>query len=811
MARRPDRRTVNRPLAAYAGLALWTAAACAGTIRGTVTDAQSGKAVAGAAVSIPALGRSTVSDSAGAFGFDTLPPGGCNLRFFRAGYDSLIVNDVYVSGDAQKRCDAELSPRAVAVDRMVVRGTSFRRPPDMTSSAKVITADELLRAPGALSDVQRVVTELPSVTSGGDNTNEIVVRGGTPGENLFLLDNIEIPNPNHFAQEGTGGGVISLVNSLLVKGLTFNAGAPPAQYGGKASSVLDVKMRDGNSNVVLGGVDLGVAGAGVHVEGPLFLKQANFMFSATKSYLDFVAHSFFNNQAAAVPEYWGLEARVAHNTGDHKIYADALYGDNGITIDSSDVRYGTRGSTITSGGYVYAGGATWEQFVSKMLSTSVTLSATGNTFDRLEHTAADTFFKSNSFAREQECKAQAAFEFDNANRLTVGAFVKRTDFGGDAQSGPDTLKRYDGAADTTGAVVTDAATGAPVAWRQSVSGRDVGYKYGGFVSGILRPTARIRVVPGVRLDAFSVTGGLYLSPRLGAAWAILPELEATCAFGVQYQDPDYSALAASSFNKKLSAKKAETAVAGLEYEFGSWGIKCVGEGFYKRYTGMPVDSALLRTRATAADTFVPSVDLLSIGQGRSYGIELFAQKKLTKEFSWSAAYSLSKSENMDPRPGHEGRWYRADFDFTNSLTLTGGWKKELLEYGWYKSLRGHLWFQILSPVMPVADRNEFSAKWRYLGPRPHTSPVYDSITYHRWYVDNAAPLNSDVYGEYHTLDLRWERRFGFGFLQMMYYFDLQNVYDRKNVWTRLYTDGRPEPGSVYQLSFFPAGGIIIGF
>jgi hypothetical protein len=203
--------------------------------------------------------------------------------------------------------------------------------------------------------------------------------------------------------------------------------------------------------------------------------------------------------------------------------------------------------------------------------------------------------------------------------------------------------------------------------------------------------------------------------------------------------------------------------------------------------------------------------LLPLGSGRSYGLELFAEKKLTNEFSWSAAYSLSKSEMRDPRPGHEGQWYRGDYDFVNALTLTGGWKKELLPYSWYRSLRNRLWFKIMSPVMPVADRNEISAKWRYLGPRPHPSMSYDSVTYHRWYVNTDEALNADVYGIYHKLDIRWERRFGFGFLQMIYYFDLQNVYGRKNIWTKIYTDGHKTPTEVYQLMFFPAGGIIIGF
>jgi Carboxypeptidase regulatory-like domain/TonB dependent receptor/TonB-dependent Receptor Plug Domain len=790
----------------------------AGSIRGTVTSAQSGKTIGGVTVTIARMNRAAVTDSSGGFLFDSVAPGSYNLEFTKPAFESRTVNDIYVSGDAEKRLEVELAPGAKELDKMIVVGAMYHKPPDMVSSTKEITSDELLRAPGALMDVQRVVQNLPSVSSGGDNTNEIIVRGGLPGENLFLLDNIEIPNPNQFAEQGTGGGVISLINPLLVKGITFNAGAPPAQYGGKAASVLDVKLRDGNGRMVLGGVDVGVAGAGFHLEGPV-APQTNFMLSATKSYLDFVAHSSLNHEAVAVPEYWGMQARVARTTATTRIYADAVYGDNSITIDSADVQLGTRGSTLKSGGYVYATGMTWEQFVTDRLTTSVTVSGTGNTFDRLEYSekaGPDTFFKNTSLEEEQTVKAQASFDFADNDKLIVGGMARRADFNINIWEVPDTLIRYAGPGDSVGAVVRDSANN-PFVWQQSVQGRGVAYKYAAFVSSILWPNERMKVVPGVRVDGFTYNKSLTFSPRLGASWTVSPGLEATGALGVQYQDPDYADLVKSALNRTLPPKRVVSAAGGLEYLFKEAGVKTVVEGYYKKIDDAPVDSSLLRSDAAYAsapqDRFITSNVLLPLGKGQSYGLELFAEKKLTKEVSWSAAYSLSKSEMRDPRPGHEGQWYRGDYDFGNALTLTGGWKKELLPYAWYRSLHNRLWFKILSPIMPVADRNEISAKWRYLGPRPHPSLSYDSTAYHRWYVDNSAPINADVYGAsaYHKLDIRWERRFGFGFLQMMYYFDLQNVYGRKNIWTYVYTDGRFPPTPVYQLMFFPAGGIIIGF
>ena len=299
-----------------------------GSIVGTVRSAQTGKVLFQVTIEIPELEREAETDSLGSFRFDTLAPGTYTLQIGKSGFEPQTRNDVYVAGSGEKRVDINLVPQILTLDKMVVRSKSFHRSADMSSSTKIMNADEILRAPGALVDIQRVVQNLPSVTSGGDNVNEVVVRGGTPGENLLIMDNIEIPNANHFADQHSGGGVVSLINPLLVKGLTFNAGAPPAQYGGKASSVIDVSMRDGNDAIVLGGLDLGMSGAGGHVEGPMW-RGANFMASFHKSYLDFIS-SF--ESTTAVPKYWGLQAKVSQKIAEHKVYANCIYGKNSVSI-----------------------------------------------------------------------------------------------------------------------------------------------------------------------------------------------------------------------------------------------------------------------------------------------------------------------------------------------------------------------------------------------------------------------------------------------------------------------------------------------
>jgi hypothetical protein len=786
--------------------------AYAGKLHGIVTNAQTNKPVSDVSIIVSPQSDSAVSDSSGQFHFDSLSSGTYSVIFTHDKFEPYTAGDVYLSGNAEKRLDVELTPAVASLEKIVVRSASFRKAADMSSSTKTISADELLRQPGALADVQRAVQELPSVSSGGDQTNEIVVRGGMPGENLFLLDNIEIPNPNHFAQEGSGGGVVSLVNPLLVKGLVFSAGAPPAQYGDKAGSVLDVKLRDGNGEMVLGGADMGMAGAGCHVEGPL-PGTCNFMASATRSFLDVASNSSFNESATAIPWYWGTQARVARKNGHQALYVNGIYGDNGITIGNARRELGTRGNTINSGGAVYAAGVTSENGLGDRLSLTLTLSAVGNGFDRLEYSDTvtaglarrDSFFFNASREREQSIKAQAAWDFGASDRLVFGLCGRRCDFTIDLGSSPDTLKDY--AADARGAAVPDPETGAPTLVSEKIRARGLGYKYGAWVSAILRRFDRMKIVPGIRLDGFTLNKSLSVSPRLSAVYSLTADLDLTAAFAVQYQQPDYTVLAE---NPGCPPKRAATGIAGIEYFIGGMGVQCICEGYYKRYDAVPVDSALLKDRGFAVDLFMPTRGVATTGRGRSYGFELFAQKKLTDAVSWTISYALSDSKNRDPRPGHSGQWYPGDYDFGQNLTVSGGWKKELLKNAWYASLRRHLWFRLLSPVMPVADRMEFSARWRYLGGRPCLEKTYDTA-YRRWYIDEHAPLNNARYLDYHALNFRWERRFGFGFLQMMYYIDFQNVYDRRNVWQYLFVDGRPQRSTVYQLPFFPAGGMIIGF
>ncbi len=787
----------------------------AGVIAGTVRNAQNQKTLSNVIIEIYETLDTAISDSLGNFRFDSLSPGAYTLNIYKKGFEPQNRNDVYIAGSGVKHLDIKLVAQIYTLDKIVVKSKSFHRSPDMSSSTKIMNIDEILRAPGALVDVQRVVQNLPSVTSGGDNVNEVVVRGGLPGENLLIMDNIEIPNPNHFADQKSGGGVISLINPLLVKGLTFNAGAPPAQYGTKASSVIDISLRDGNNVIILGGLDAGMAGAGGHIEGPLW-KNANFMTSFHKSYLDFIA-SF--DPTSPIPKFWGLQSKLSQKIGSHKIYANGIYGKNFIEIKELKKEEDMNYDRIESGGIVYAAGLNWETRWSDKFSTLAVLSGTGNTFDRFtfnpayDTILADTFFIGKSWTDEQTLKLRSALDLSNNNRIQLGAYIKHAEFRVNQKEKPDTLKDYSDSS-VNGVVVKDSITGNLIIFQEFADIHATVYKFGGFLSFVIHAFDRLRIVPGVRFDGFNYNKSFTVSPRLNMIFSVNEVFDLTSAFGIQYQEPDYVDLGIDIGNENLKSKQAITGIFGLEYYIEPFDIKFITEGFYKHYNNLLVDASLI-----TIDPFDETKRLVDGGEAHSFGIELFAQKKLKKSIFFTVAYAFSRSMHKDLRPGHEGTWYDGDYDFRHSFTITGGWKKELIKSKKYKkNFHDKLWFKILSPIMPIADRMEFSTKWRFLSGRPYTLKKFDKEKYKRWYIDPDNELNGERHEPYHRLDLRFERRYGFGFLHMVYYIDLQNIYNRKNIWTFLYPEydnknpnQKVERKEIRQFPFFPSGGIIIGF
>ena len=205
-----------------------------------------------ASVQIVSIQRGAIATRTGGFEIPKLAPGMYTVRASRIGYAAVEIPDVLVRPGKTTQLVVELDKCELRAAPVVVRADPFAERRRVAASKQDLSYEEVRRAPGSAADVARTVQALPGVSHTSDQTSELVVRGGSPQENLTLLDDVPIPNPNHFPEYGGAGGVISMLNTELVRGVSFYTGGFPVQHGDKLSSVLEIKLRDGSRDEVSG-------------------------------------------------------------------------------------------------------------------------------------------------------------------------------------------------------------------------------------------------------------------------------------------------------------------------------------------------------------------------------------------------------------------------------------------------------------------------------------------------------------------------------------------------------------------------------
>ncbi len=257
-----------------------------GIIKGEIVDRDTKQKIIGAVVEVLNTKFLTVSDIDGNFLIEGLDPKTYNLKVSAPYYVTTYITDIAVSSSQSAKIIVELKLASYETDEVVVSSDKyFEKPGDQFTSVNSLSAEEIRRAPGAVEDLNRMVQTLPGVTTATDSRNDLIVRGGSPVENFIMIDGVEVPNINHFGTQGATGGPIGMINVDFLNDVTFSAGGFPAKYGDRLSSIMDVQYRNGDKNNFNGKLDIGIAGGGIILEGPIQEGKSSYLFSARKSYL----------------------------------------------------------------------------------------------------------------------------------------------------------------------------------------------------------------------------------------------------------------------------------------------------------------------------------------------------------------------------------------------------------------------------------------------------------------------------------------------------------------------------------------------
>jgi hypothetical protein len=203
------------------------------------------------------------------------------------GYELKVTEDFQVTNARTFFIDIPMKPKKFELQEVVVRASPFTRTEESPLSLRTLQISEIEKNPGGNRDISRVIQILPGVSSTPAFRNDILVRGGGGNENAFYLDGMEIPNLNHFSTQGSSGGPVGIINADFIREVDFYSGAFPADRGKSLSSMLDMKLIDGNRDQIVFRGSVGATDLALTLNGPV-TENSTFLFSYRRSYLQFL-------------------------------------------------------------------------------------------------------------------------------------------------------------------------------------------------------------------------------------------------------------------------------------------------------------------------------------------------------------------------------------------------------------------------------------------------------------------------------------------------------------------------------------------
>ena len=279
------------------------------TVRGTVMDKESNTPLEG--VSVAVLKDSTIltggiTDNRGKFKIPNVPVGRVNMQVSYIGYQRILLPNVLVNSGKEPIVTFEMQPSIETKDEVVVQAQKHGESIAEMSvlSSHTFSVEETDRYAGSRGDPARMATNFAGVSGNDDSQNDLVVRGNSPFGVIYRVDNVVIPNPNHFSIVGATGGSVAILDNKLLTNSDFLTGAFPAEYGNGIAGVFDIRLKNGNTDQNEYTAQVGVLGAELFGEGPLSSgSNASYIFNVRYATLQGLQAMGVSLGTTAVPKY----------------------------------------------------------------------------------------------------------------------------------------------------------------------------------------------------------------------------------------------------------------------------------------------------------------------------------------------------------------------------------------------------------------------------------------------------------------------------------------------------------------------------
>jgi len=258
-------------------------------ISGYVSDIRNGEKIIGVNIYIPALDIGTVTNNFGFYSLSVPKSENVEISYSYIGYKT-VTQILNLTKDLKLNIDIDPAIELEVIEITAEKSKKIERETQM--SVAEIPIQQIIKVPALLGevDVLRVLQLLPGVKSGGEGQSGFYVRGGSPDQNLILLDGVPVYNASHLF------GFFSVFNSDAIKDVKLIKGGFPARYGGRLSSVLEINMKEGNNNEFHGNVGVGLIASKFTLEGPIAKGKTSFLLSGRRTYVDVLARPFIKSE-----------------------------------------------------------------------------------------------------------------------------------------------------------------------------------------------------------------------------------------------------------------------------------------------------------------------------------------------------------------------------------------------------------------------------------------------------------------------------------------------------------------------------------
>ncbi len=600
-----------------------------GILKGKVLDRETQNPIRNASLEILNNNNKTTSDSSGEFTFSDLAFYTYRLKISAEGYSPVIKTDLTVYASKPLDVLVQLNPQNITTETIDVEANYFQKSSDINTSSMNLDFEEIRRAPGATEDISRMLQTAPGVSIGNDQRNDIIVRGGSPSENLLVIDGIEIPNINHFSTQGSTSGAIGFINVKFIQEANIFTGGFPARFGDKASGVIDLKFREGSRKKFYSDINLSLGGFGGVFEGPLFSEKGSYMVSVRRSYLELLKNAI---QLSAVPNFWDFNLKLDYDlTPKDKLLLIGFSGLDKINFDGDktddlDDPYGKAISNQNT----YVLGLNYKKIFSKgYLETVLSTSVFDYNIKAYDHFTDTLTFSDIAAEREFVLKTQLNYQLSNKYIFNAGIGGKLAKFDNDVFARRDTT--YAGYI-REGLIFNNTKNTYKLFADATLTGK--------FLNDKLDLNA------GFRIDYFDyIRLNTTFSPRLGA----------------------------NERNNNLNSIRAEHFILGFEH-FLMKDLRFTAEVYQKNYKDypVPVNNPIVILIDGGSD-FGPNLTSYSQSAGTGYvrGVDISLHKKLTGNgfygmFTYSYMYSRFKALVGNEKPGA--------YDSEHQFTLISGYQ-----------------------------------------------------------------------------------------------------------------------------------------